>query len=311
MTRAQTLPLGIDVGRRSTRVALLEVDSAGRPRLVAVATRPTGDDAGEAIAAALGELRTRERRCVLALGTDTATLQTATFPPLGRRERERAARFEASRRLPYPLSAAEIRVAPIDDARCVIGVARRDAIESRVRAARHAGLRPLALDDAGLALLRAFPAADAIVDVGDAGTALVVRDEPIPAVRSFSIGGTAFTAAVADALGLDATLAEQRKRTLGMAGAGEHVCSALVEYVASAIVEARAGARSEIRAIALVGNGSRLPGFAEALERAVAIPTRQGALASDASWGLPSDVVRAASPDWGLAFGLSLWTLAA
>jgi Tfp pilus assembly PilM family ATPase len=213
--------------------------------------------------------------------------------------------------LPYPVSAAEIRVAPIDAARCVIGVARRDAIESRVRAARHAGLRALAIDDAGLALLRAFPTADAIVDVGDAGTLLVVRDEPIPAVRRFSIGGTAFTTAVADALGLDAALAEQRKHTLGMAGAGDHVCGALVEHVASAIVEARAGARSEIRAIALVGNGSRLPGFAEALERAVAIPTHHGALASDASWALPSDVVRAASPDWGLAFGLSLWTLAA
>ncbi|MDB5042144.1 MAG: type pilus biosis protein PilM / competence protein PilM [Candidatus Eremiobacteraeota bacterium] len=311
MARAQTLPLGIDVGQLRTRVALLEVDTAGRPRLVAVASRPTGDDAGGAIAAALGELRTRERRCVLALGGETATLQTATFPPLRRHERERAARFEAARRLAYPLSVAEIRVAPIDAVRCVIGVARRDAIEARLRAARRAGLRPLAIDDAGLALLRAFPAADAIVDVGDAGTALIVRDEPIPALRRFPIGGTAFTAAVADALGLDAALAEQRKRTLGMAGAGEQVCDALVEHVASAIVEARAGARSEIRAIALAGNGSRLAGFAEALERAVAIPTRHGALASDASWALPADVVRAASPDWGLAFGLSLWTLAA
>ena len=45
--------------------------------------------------------------------------------------------------------------------------------------------------------------------------------------------------------------------------------------------------------------------------RSVAIPVRLGALPGDVSPGLPSDVVRAASPDWGLAYGLALWETAA
>ncbi len=66
-----------------------------------------------------------------------------------------------------------------------------------------------------------------------------------------------------------------------------------------------------MRTIALVGNGARLSGLADALERAVQIPVRLGMLAGGAACALPPDVVRAAAPDWGLAYGLALWEDAA
>jgi len=307
--RRATLPLGVDVGTIRTRVALLELDAMQRPRLIAVAMRPTGDDPARALADAVAELPTHERRCVLALGIAEATLRAATFPPLRRRERDRAARFEAGRTLGYPLAAATVRVVGVDASRCIIGVAKRTALDARVAAARRAGLRPLSVDNASLALSRAFPTADAIVDVGELGTTLILRDDPIPATRAFPIGGRAFTTAAAVALGIDDAAAEERKRNLGLAGAGERVRDALVEQLATAIVEARAASRTELRAVALAGNGSRLAGFASALERAIAIPVSAGALPTDAA-ALPADVVRAGSPDWALAYGLSLWSLA-
>ncbi|HEY4442413.1 MAG TPA: cell division FtsA domain-containing protein [Candidatus Elarobacter sp.] len=310
MMRRSTLPLGIDIGTARTRVALLELDAGGRPRLVAVAARPTAGDPAHALADALAELPTRERRCVLALGTGDASLRTAAFPPLARRERERAARFEAARSIGYPVAAAAIRVVGLDAKHCIIGVAKRAALEARVAAVRRARLRLLGIDDAALALCRAVPGADAIVDVGDAATTLVLRDEPIPTVRIFPLGGRAFTEAAAAALGIDAATAEERKRTIGLAGAGERVRDELVEQLAAAIVEARAAARTELRDVVLSGNGSRLAGLAQALERAIAIPVRAAALPHEGS-PLPSDVVRAASPDWALAYGLALWSLAA
>jgi Tfp pilus assembly PilM family ATPase len=310
MRAGTTLPLGVDIGTARTRIVLLELDAARRPRLVAAAMRPTGDDPARAVADALAELPTRERRCVLALGIADASLRTATFPPLPRRERDRAARFEAGHTIGYPLAAAAVRVVAVDGSRCVIGVAKRSALDARVAAARRAGLRPLGVDDAALALCRAFPAADAIVDLGERGTTLVLRDDPIPAARAFGIGGRAFTAAAAQALGIDEAAAEERKRNLGLAGAGERVLDALVEQLAASIVEARAASRTEFRAVALAGNGSRLAGFASALERAIAIPVSAGALPTQAA-ALPADVVRAGSPDWALAYGLSLWSLAA
>ncbi|HYW53372.1 MAG TPA: pilus assembly protein PilM [Dongiaceae bacterium] len=311
MKPATTLPLGIDVGAARTRVALLERDASGVARLVAVATRPTGDDAATAIAAAYAELATRERRCVLALGPADAMLRAAAFPAMRRAERARAARFEASRFVAYPLHEASVNVHATAGERCVIAIARRSALDARVLGAKRAGLRPVAVDDAAFALMRAFPYADAVVDVGETATVLVFPNDPLPAVRTFAAGGRAFTQAVVDSLGLDDATAEQRKRSVGLAGAGDHARDALIEQLATALIEHRATARTEPRAIALAGNGARLAGFAEALERAVAIPVRLGALPNDASPALPSDVVRAASPDWGLAYGLALWETAA
>lgn len=310
MKRARTFALGIDVGTARTRVALVERDDAGRPALVAVAARPTGDDAALAIADARAELRTRERRCVLALGAPDALLRAIAFPALHRIERARAARFEASRFAPFPVDDAAIRVVAIGE-RCAVGVARHDALEARIAAARRAGLRPIAVDDAAFGLLRAFPYADAIVDVGASAALLVVSGDPVPSVSRLAPGGAALTAAVGASLGIDEATAEERKRTVGLSGAGEYARDALVEQLASALVDHRAKARAELRAIALAGNGARLTGFAAALERAVAIPVRLGALGAGASDAIPPDVLRAASPDWGLAYGLALWESAA
>jgi Tfp pilus assembly PilM family ATPase len=308
---ASTLPLGIDVGAARTRVALLERDASGAVRLIAVATRPTGDDAAGAIAAACAELATSERRCILALGPSDATMRTAAFPAMRRSERARAARFEASRFVSYPLHEAVVKIYATAGERCVVGIARRSALDARVLGAKRARLRPVAVDDAAFALMRAFPYADAIVDIGETATVLVLPSDPLPAVRAFAAGGRAFTDAVVASLGVDDATAEQRKRSVGLAGAGDHARDALVEQLATALIEHRATARTEPRAIALAGNGARLAGFAEALERAVAIPVRLGVLPGDLSHGFPSDVVRAASPDWGLAYGLALWDTAA
>ncbi|HEY0381346.1 MAG TPA: pilus assembly protein PilM, partial [Candidatus Elarobacter sp.] len=270
-----------------------------------------GDDAAAAIASACAELGTHERRCVLALGHPDALLRTAAFPAMGRTERARAARFEASRFVAYPLAEADVRVHAETRERSVVGIVRRSALDTRVRDVKRARLRPVAVDDAAFALMRAFPYADAIVDVGERATVLVLPNEPLPAVRAFSAGGAAFTEAIVASLGVDAATAEQRKRSVGLAGAGDRARDALVEQLATALIEHRASARTEPRSIALAGNGARLAGFAEALERAVAIPVRPGALPTGVSCGLPADVVRAASPDWGLAFGLALWETAA
>jgi Tfp pilus assembly PilM family ATPase len=309
--RRATLPLGVDVGTVRTRVALVERGASDRPALIAVASRPTGDDPARAIADACAELGTRERRCVLALRAPDALLRTVAFPPMRARERMRAARFEAARFIAYPIGEANVRVAAADRGRYVVGIARRDAVGARVAAAKDAGLRAVAVDDAALGLGRAFPYADALVDAGEEATLLVLPGEPIPSVRRFEVGRRALTAAVADALGTDGATAERRKHTAGLGGAGEHVCAALVEQLASALVEHRAGARAEVRTIAIIGNGARLAGFADALERAAAIPVRLGALPTGVSETLPADVVRAASPDWGLAYGLALWESAA
>lgn len=307
MRRRATIPLGIDIGNARVRVALCERGSDGATRLIAVAARPTLDDPHGALADAYAELGTRERRCVLGMRSPDTLLRVAAFPAMRARERERAARYEAARFAPFAIDDAVVRVVPREDGRCTIGVARRDVLEATVGVAKRAKLRPVAVDDAAFALPRAFPHADALIDVGDDATLVIVPSEPVPWTRRFPIGGHAMTAAVVASLGIDEAAAEQRKRSVGLSGAGEYALEALVDHVAGALIETRASASAELRAVALCGNGARLSGFAGALERAVGIPVRLAALPANVSDDLPADVVRAASPDWGLAYGLALW----
>jgi len=308
MTRA-ALPLGVDVGTARTRVAHAVLDATGAPALVAVATRPTGDDPAGAIAAARAELRTRERRCVLALTAPDAVLRTVTFPAMNARERMRAARYEIARVADFAADAA-VRVVATQRERYVVGAARRTALDARAGAARRAGLRPIAVDDTAFALLRAFPDAGAVVDVGDTSTVLCIRREPIPTVHIAGGGGAALTAALSTALAIDTASAEERKRTIGLGGAADHARDALVDALASALVAHRAACAEDVASVVLTGNGARLRGLATAVERAIAIPVRVGTLEAAAHAAYPDDVVRAASPDWALAYGLALWSAA-
>jgi Tfp pilus assembly PilM family ATPase len=304
------MPLGIDIGTARTRIALVERDRSGARHLIAVASAATGSDPVEAVAAARAELQTRERRCVLALGGNDSVLRASKLPPLRGPEQLRAARFEAARFAPFPIRDAVIRTTPLEAGWCVIGAARRTALDRRVHSARNAGLKPVAVDDAGLALARVFPDASVIVDLGHHANTLIVRDGPIPRSQTFEGGGAAVTAALIAALGIDEISADQRKRSIGLAGAGEHARDAAIERLSTALVEYRSFAQHELD-VTLVGNGARLGGLAEALARTVAIPVRIGALGADISPTLPCDVVRAGTPDWALAYGLALWEHAA
>jgi len=313
MKRRITLPLGIDVGASRIRIAHAEVDDAGRPSLVAVAVRDAGGDLGPTIASAVAELGTRERRCVFGISEPDAILRLATLPKMTRGERERAARFEASRFVDYPITQAIVRIAPINatTGECVIGATRKSVIANITSAAKRAGLRLIGVDNAGFALRRAFPQSDAILDVGYDASVLHLFGRELPIAQYYSTGGRTFTGAVAESLGIDHDAAERRKVTHGLSGAGEYVRDALVENIASALIDFRSNGSTDIGSIALVGNGARLSSLPDAIERATAIPTHLASFAPDVSHTLPPDVLRAAAADWGTAYGLTLWDLAA
>jgi Tfp pilus assembly PilM family ATPase len=62
-----------------------------------------------------------------------------------------------------------------------------------------------------------------------------------------------------------------------------------------------------VRTIALAGNGSRLNELPAMIERATAVRVHAATIDSGVSPALAPDVLRAAGPDWCLAYGLALW----
>lgn len=305
-----TLPLGIDIGRKRVRVALSSCRSDGEPRLQAVAARDYASDPADALIAALDELQTPERRCVLALSVPDAVLCTADFPPMTPWERVCAARFEAARFIDYPIAEAAVSLFRTSAQQgWAIGVVRRSALAASLTAAKRARLKPVAVDDIAMALRRAHPAAGAVIDVGDGGTRVTVFGETIPYVVRLPVGGERLTEAIARSLGVDFAVAEARKREVGFGGAGDEPRAALIATLAEAFADARASGYTGIRDVVLCGNGSRIPGFEAAVERAIGYPVHSATLPPECSDTVPPDVLRAAAADWSVAYGLTLWSI--
>jgi Tfp pilus assembly PilM family ATPase len=306
-----TLPLGIDFGRNRVRVALAVRDEVGRCKLEAVAAREVTSDAANALRDALDELNTKERRCIIGIGSPDALLRTITLPPMSRLERRRAATFQAARFIDYPVGDAVVSLGALEsNQRWLLGIARRSAIDARVDAAKRARLRPVAIDDIAFSSMRVHRDADGTIDITAGTTRLTIFARPVPFVADIPVGAMDLTEGIARALGIDGATAEERKRSVGFAGAGEAQRDALIDHIAATLGHARAAGHSDIRRLALIGNGSRIPGLPEAIERATGYGVRMGTLDGSSSDTLPADVLRAAGPDWSVAYGLTLWEVA-
>ena len=310
--RRPTLPLGIDFGRCRIRVALSVAGGEGRPpALIAVAARPAAGDPARALRDAVNELATTERRCVIGIAQPDAIVRVVTLPKMSRFERTRAATFQAARYIDYPVGDAAISLNAIaGGGRWTLGIARRAAIDARLLAAKRARLVTVAIDDVAFALGRALADADGTIDISDDATRLTVFARPIPYVADVALGAMFLTEGIARSLGIDAEAAEERKRTIGFGGAGEAQRDALTDAIAAMLARARAAGHTEVRRLVMIGNGSRVPGLPEAIERATGYGVRLAALDARASDVLPADVLRAAGADWSVAYGLSLWELA-
>lgn len=319
MSGYRTLPLGVDIGASRVRIALAEAASADDIRLKAVSARDIADDVrgDQGLVAALieeivSELGVRTRQCVTALGGVEATLRVIHFPKMSWHERLRAAHFEAQRfAAPDAEQSSIVRVHRVGqrESTYAIGITQKSLVSDRVALLKQARLRVVAIDHDALALRRAIPFADAIIDIGALRSTLHHYTAAAPFSHSLTVGGADVTRGIARELSIDWAAAERRKRILGSAGAGISVRSELTSEL-SALIE-RARARAPVSRIALVGNGARLPGLAADIEQVTGATTElliPPLLQTDA---YPEDVIRSAAPDWMLAAALTTWSLAA
>jgi type IV pilus assembly protein PilM len=315
------LPLGVDIGSTRLRVAVLSANER-EPQVHNVVARelphgtsssglvPEPEIVAEVLRDALAAAGVKERRCVAALREPDAMLRRVALPKMSAFERVRAARFEARRFVGDPIEECSVRLVPCEEgADFVLGIARTQALASRVKTLRRAGLHPVAIDHEAFAWRRAQPDVDCLIDVGLAQSTVVAFATPLPEVRTLERGGAAMTATIARSLGINLETAERRKRSIGEAGAAEGEIADLVSAIADAMVELRSAGHS-VRRIALAGNGARAGRLAEALEHATGLDAKMAAFPASLRSAYPADVMRAAAPDWLFAYGIALWSLA-
>jgi Tfp pilus assembly PilM family ATPase len=229
---------------------------------------------------------------------------------MGTRERERAGLFEASRHIDYPLNEALVKTAPIDLEQGVfaLGIVRSAAMERRLQILRYAGLHPITIDHEAYALRRAFPYADAVLDLGYITGRFYAFGLGAPIGVVLDGGADTFTQAIARGLSIDVATAERRKRTIGLSGVADSEMSAFTYSVGRALLTARNHGVTGIQRLVVTGNGARLPTLAERLERDTGCSVDIAADLGIANSPYPEDIKRAGAPDWALSVGLALWT---
>jgi type IV pilus assembly protein PilM len=268
----------------------------------------------EALAEALRELfkdRKLGRRVRIGVANQRIVVRTIDLPPLtDAKELDAAVRFNAQDHIPMPLDQAVLEhqsLGLVDTAegqrtRVVLVAARRDMVERLHTAAREAGLRPVGIDLAAFAMIRALHRSDAgtgamlYVSVGGVTNLALAEGATCVFTRVVPGGVEALAAELAERRGLTLEHARQWLGHVGLDAPLEGVAGEqqIVEEARSVLVEgvrriadevrnsldfyrAQAGALAAERAV-LTGPAVAIPGFAEQLGAAIGLPVEAGAV---------------------------------
>jgi hypothetical protein len=193
--RPAALPLGADIGREA--VSLVHATLA-REGFTVRATGSRGVPPApesevdlkiaETIRRVLADLRTRERRCILAAPASDVVYRTFRLPPgMRRREAERSAWLEADTFVSWPAAERVLTLDPIPgrDGEMLLAVGRLGAVSRLVAIARAGGLKPVAVDLPVCVWRRAVPDTDALLDVTRERAELVIFGEAVGASHAF------------------------------------------------------------------------------------------------------------------------------
>ncbi|HET6383566.1 MAG TPA: type IV pilus assembly protein PilM [Armatimonadota bacterium] len=243
MARTSGPFVGLDIG--SAFIKVVEITPrGGHPELTAAGIMPTPPDAlvhGEildppALGAMLRHLLEisgiKSRRVVSSLaGANNVTVRIIPVPKMPEKELAETMRYEIERFVPFahgqPIEKAyQILPIPADNdanMQVILTVAIQSVVISHIQALMSAGLEPVAVEVEPLAVARSItgfgeaarPLNDTvgIVNLGASSTELsVVTDGVLIFPRTISIGGDAFTKAIAENLGMRVDAAERLKR---------------------------------------------------------------------------------------------------
>jgi len=313
--------VGLDLGRHAIRAVWLAAAS-GTPRLLRRETLRLpfdGVGAREAIESWLDQKGLREASCAIALPGAQALFQPLLLAPDDPRTDAQAAEIEVVKygemmsdtmrhaHAPFALKAGERRL--------LLAMARAPAVDEALSRARELQLRVAEIAPAPVALYNALCAAAGaepalFAGIGAGGTDIAIGSaEGLYFVRSFGVGGRAFTDAMARALKVPFALAESRKESEGDLRGDRPEQAALRQTADQWLNELKSclsvyanlfpDPEARPRRLVLAGGGARLAGFAERVGEALGLPV---AGADAAGWS--DDPAEAAV--YATAVGLAL-----
>ncbi|HHC08584.1 MAG TPA: type IV pilus assembly protein PilM [Actinobacteria bacterium] len=348
--------VGVDIGGTAVRAAAVDA-VRGRwilrrwgemplPRGAVVAGEIVDEGA---VVEALGALWKRhklpKRGVVLGTASQRLVVRQVDVPQMEPSELAEALPYQVQDSIPIAIDDAVLDYVPLESfttpegepmLSILVVAVHRDTVETILRVVDRVGIRTQALDLQAFALLRATfgvePAVDnpvrVVVDIGATLTQVVVaRGGVAEFVRLLPTGGDAFTEALMDRLGWPRTVAEERKREIGVLPDGTPepsleeegkalsaltaVADELIDEIVGSIrfhLSQREGPGLEAALVA--GNGARLPHLANRLGIALDVPVRPAKVLDHVEVGrvqLTEEELLDAQAVLPVAVGLGLW----
>jgi type IV pilus assembly protein PilM len=247
--RRSKLPIGLDIGTNTFRVAQLK-KGGEKPLLINYGSIkvPLGiisegevmdpEAVSKTLISLWKNLNLSEKRVVIGVANQKVVARLIVLPYMQRKELKSALRYQAQDYIPIPVEEAILDFEVVgefvsDENERMIEVllvaARRDMIENYIEAVQTAGLIPLAIDVSSLAFARSLVSdtealtktvdkqAVALVNISSGTTNIVVVEDDLPRfTRTSSIAGNTFTEALAEKLHLTFEEAENLKIKTGL-----------------------------------------------------------------------------------------------
>lgn len=310
--------IGLDIGTSAIRaaevrgkapVSLVRFAQLGLPAGAVVAGEIADADA---VASTVRELWKRggfkAKQVSVAVSNQAVVVRQVELPRMELAELREALPYQVQDYIPIPIEEAILDFVPLDEfvgedgqemLRVLAVAAQAEMVTAVVGVLTRAGLDPVDVDIAPLALVRAMTdpeaslladrEAEAIIDMGAGVTNVVVHEHGTPRfVRILTTGGNEITAALVQNLEVEPDEAESQKVALGVSeesGASETGAAAIIEEQARVMIDdirrsieyyaTQPDAAPVARAV-LLGGGGRLGGLRARLERALGVPVAAG-----------------------------------
>jgi Tfp pilus assembly PilM family ATPase len=223
------------------------------------------------------------------------------------RELRQALRFEGISMFGESAQADEIvvrssrlRVADEGRHQTLVAAAPIQKVQRTVATLASCGLRAISIDHEACVLARA--AQTPLLDIGADRSSFVTIVQGVPVIRSFELGGAFFTDALAREFGTSLSVAETRKRTVGLAGAATE---AVYTYVRTFGAQLE-GIEFPSATLYVCGNGARVSALRETIAETLGVrvvPANPGSLVD---CDVPTEVAHAGGYDWFSAIASAL-----
>ncbi|MFQ5912258.1 MAG: type IV pilus assembly protein PilM [Nitrospinota bacterium] len=302
--------VGLDIGDHAIKLIQLRRERNGYSleRLGAIALAEGVMRAGEikdegALVHAVRDLIQRERleetRVAVALAGENVALRTVWVPDTDQEEMEALIAWEGEQYLPFPLEGSNLdyRIQGETEEegkrwfQVLLAAARKSFVDRYREVLERAGLDPVIMDCAPLALENGFEAANsieegkglALLDIGSQLTYVHMVGGGLSLMsRCIRLGGDDYTRAIAEGLGVDSPQAEKLKcdrdpnrPVKGLGGLLDPVTDRLASDLRGFL--SLYGAEwpdFPLRGVALSGGGGQLRGLRSRLSEAVSLPVQ-------------------------------------